>query len=197
MTQTLEQTQTSTFTPGEFRHRFSIEEFEALSFRGAFAGQRVELIRGDIHFMAAMGTPHFLAVRIFNQELVTKLGQGAAISCQLPVNLVGHSQPEPDFTVVKVEKAAPRIPSAEDIATVIEISDSTLRYDRTEKLTLYASNHIPEYWIVDVARVTLEIYREPEGSEYLFKHVLKKGQSASLLEFPDTLLEWWGFDAQE
>ena len=69
-------------------------------------------------------------------------------------------------------------------------------FDQTDKLKAYAENGIPEYWILDVEQMQLEVYREPKGNAYLFKHVLQKGQSASLLEFPDIALEWWGFDAQ-
>ena len=194
---------------GEFRYRYSVGEFEQMAAKGAFDDKRVELLYGDVHVlrdlnlrqgglnpMAAMGNLHFIAMRVLSHELYGKLSGPVAISCQLPFNLDGYSQPEPDFTLVKRENAHPRLPTAQEVMAVIEVSDSTLRFDQTDKLKAYAENGIPEYWILDVEQMQLEVYREPKGNAYLFKHVLQKGQSASLLEFPDIALEWWGFDAQ-
>jgi len=195
---------------GDFRYRYSVREYEEMAAKGAFEGKRVELLCGDVHVlrnldtkiggpdsMAAMGNPHFTAMRVLSHELYGKLSGPLAISCQLPFNLDGRSQPEPDFTLVKRENAHSRLPTAREVMAVIEVSDSTLRFDQTDKLKAYAENGIPEYWILDLEQMQLEIYREPKGNAYLFKHVLQKGQSARLLEFPDILLEWWGFEAQE
>ena len=183
------------FTPGEFRHRYTLAEYEHMARVGAFDGKRTELLGGDIRVMTAMGSHHFLMVLHLNAEFFRALDGQAYVACQLPLNLDDGSQPQPDFMILRQNFQRKTIPQPQEVVCVVEVSDSTLCYDQTAKLKFYASSNILEYWIVDVERVTLEIYREPKGNEYLFKHVLQKGHSASLLEFPDTLLEWWGFDA--
>ena len=143
---------------GNFRYRYSVQEFEEMAAKGAFEGKRVELLYGDVHMlrdlnmkqggpnpMAVMGNRHFIYMRVLSHELYGKLSGPLAISCQLPFNLDGRSQPEPDFTLVKRENAHSRLPTAQEVMAVIEVPDSTLHFDQTDKFKVYAENGIPEY----------------------------------------------------
>ncbi|MFN3927360.1 MAG: Uma2 family endonuclease [Pseudanabaenaceae cyanobacterium] len=62
------------------------------------------------------------------------------------------------------------------ILLIIEVADISLKYDRTTKLTLYAENQIPEYWIANLERGTLEIYRQPQNKNYLKQTVIDTPQ---------------------
>ena len=75
---------------------------------------------------------------------------------------------------------------AEDTVLLIEVAETSLRYDRSVKLRLYAEAGIQEYWIVDCAAESVEIYRAPEGDGY--RDVLRVADAemtVSPQEFPD------------
>ena len=74
----------------------------------------------------------------------------------------------------------------DDIPLIIEVSDTTLTYDRTEKLACYASNDVPEYWIVNLQNRTLECYRGPADDEYRERRTLDPADTVAP-EFNDTL----------
>lgn len=81
---------------------------------------------------------------------------------QQPITL-GSSEPVPDLCVVRAEAARylDRHPGAEDVALVVQVADSTLLLDRNCKQTIYAAAGIPEYWIVNLAERSIEIFRQP------------------------------------
>jgi Uma2 family endonuclease len=74
------------------------------------------------------------------------------------------------------------------VPLVIEVSDTSLQYDRTVKLRLYARAGIPEYWIADVNTDTVEVYRSPSGERYANRQVLAHGESIAPLAFPDVVI---------
>ena len=82
------------------------------------------------------------------------------------------------------------LPTAEDCVLVIEISDNTLRFDQRVKLLKYALSGIPEYWILDLNKRRLEVYRVPEDEDYLERTTLKPGQTVRALAFPEIEVRW-------
>jgi Uma2 family endonuclease len=60
---------------------------------------------------------------------------------------------------------------------LVEIADTTLAYDRSTKRVLYARNGVPEYWLVNLIQGVLEVYRNPQGSDYLEHRIVKKGET--------------------
>lgn len=144
------------------------EEYYRLAETGFFEGKRVELIEGEIFEMSPMKTPHATAVRLILEVMRKNFDAGFIVDSQLPMSFSQKSEPEPDIAIVKGEirdfvKSHPA--SAE---LIIEVSDTTLFYDRTRKVSLYAKNNIQDYWIVNLKDRRLEIYRRPITDEEAF-----------------------------
>jgi Uma2 family endonuclease len=76
----------------------------------------------------------------------------------------------------------------EDALLVIEVADTTLRYDRTVKLRLYANAGIPEYWIVDATAETVEIHRAPSVGRYATVRQPARGETIAPLALPDATI---------
>jgi len=136
---------------------------------------RVELIEGEIIDMAPIGTNHASVVNQLTRLLVMAVGERGIVQAQGPARLDRYSEPEPDIAVF-----APRAdfyrherPSLAQTLLVIEVSDSTLRYDRDVKVPLYARHGIREVWIVDLQHNELRVYRRPQGDSYLEQKVTK------------------------
>ena len=138
---------------------------------------RVELINGKVRYMSPINSPHASMVNRLTRILNKLLEGRATISPQNPIDLgAKYSEPEPDIAVAKYrtddyEEFHPRV---EDIFLLIEVADSSLMYDRTEKLAMYADKKIEEYWIVNLGRKKVEIYRQPKGKRYEFKQVIER-----------------------
>jgi Uma2 family endonuclease len=151
------------------RHPLTVMDFHKMGEAGIFPpGARVELINGEIIDMAPIGSPHAGKVKRLNNLLTRILGDQAIIDLQNPVILGDLSEPQPDIAVLRpradfYEQAHPR---ADDVLLLIEVADTTARYDREIKMPLYARHGIVEVWLLDLEHGQLEIYREPnaEGS---------------------------------
>jgi len=149
---------------------------------------RLQLINGEIVEMSPQGSRHATAVRLVERALSKVFGAGHDIRSQLPLSLGDHSEPEPDVAVVR---GAPRDytdahPSR--ALLVVEVSDSTLRLDRAEKLRVYAANGIPEYWIVNLIETTLEVYRDPASETYRSKTTYTASDTVAPVAQPETVV---------
>jgi Uma2 family endonuclease len=98
------------------------------------------------------------------------------------------SVPQPDLAWLKRKDYRHGRPTPEDVLLLIEVSDSSLRYDREVKGPLYAQAGIQEYWIVNVPEETIEVYRQPHGARYGSVTTLRRGDVARSLAFPDVAL---------
>ena len=104
----------------------------------------------------------------FTQRLTATYAHEALVLVQCPIQIPPNSEPEPDFTLLRlpIERYETQKPQPEDVLLIIEVSGSTLAYDRSEKLSLYAEANIPEVWIKNLPENTLEVYRQPERGTY-------------------------------
>lgn len=127
---------------------------------------RVELIEGEIVEMAAIGTRHFSCVNRLNRLLVRSVGDDAIVSVQNPVRLNEHTEPQPDLAVLRPRDYLESLPGPEDVLFLIEVSDTTLAYDRGIKVPLYARAGIAEVWIVDLTSEVIERYTGPSDATY-------------------------------
>jgi Uma2 family endonuclease len=96
-----------------------------------------------------------------------------------------RSEPEPDLALLRARPdgyRAPPPPSASDVLLIVEVSDTSLRYDREVKLPLYARRGIPEVWIVDLAAHVVEIHRKPEYAEVVTR---SRSETLQPLSLPD------------
>lgn len=149
--------------PAALRRPFSREEFARAGTLGVFGpGERLELIGGEVvRKMSPQDTRHATSITLVADALRRAFRRGAHVRVQLPLALGRYHEPEPDLAVVS---GAARDYAAEHPSTallVVEISDSTLRFDRGAKASLYAQVGIADYWVVDVADRVVEVFREP------------------------------------
>ncbi len=145
-------------------HPLTWHEYQLLTEGGAFQERRVELIEGVIYDkMAAMLGPHALAVSRIDRTFRRAFDGQAAIRGQSAIKLNESSRPEPDLVLARgVEEDYPDHPVPADLLLVLEVSDSTLSFDRRTKASAYARAEIVEYWIVNITERQLEIHRGPQ-----------------------------------
>ncbi|MFZ0552971.1 MAG: Uma2 family endonuclease [Steroidobacteraceae bacterium] len=129
---------------------------------------RVELIEGDVVRMAPIGDRHGSAVEELDELLHQAVTGRARVRCQMPVRLGDYSEPEPDFVVMRARTGHNdrAHPSAADVFLIVEISDSTLRYDLDVKVPLYARHGVSEVWVIDLKHHKLHLYRSPVDDCY-------------------------------
>lgn len=151
------------------RHRFTVAEYERMGQVGIFSeDERVELVRGEVIKMSPIGERHASCVDFLTQLITLRLRRSAIVRVQNPVQLDDYSEPQPDITVLKPRDDFYRHahPRPEDVLLVIEVSDSTLDFDRKVKVHLYARAGIPETWVVNLPEERIEVYSDPVGGEY-------------------------------
>ena len=151
------------------RHSFTVAEYERMGQVGIFSeDERVELVCGEVIQMSPIGERHAARVDFLTQFITLRLRRSAIVRVQNPVQLDDYSEPQPDIAVLKPRDdfyngAHPR---PEDVLLVIEVSDSTLEYDRKIKMPLYAGAGIPEAWLVNLPEERIEVYSDPADGEY-------------------------------
>jgi Uma2 family endonuclease len=144
------------------RHRLTVEDFHRMGRAGLFVPEaRMELIEGEIIDRAPIGSAHASRGRRLADLLTTQLHGKAVIAVQDPVRLDDRSEPQPDVAVLRYCEdfyaAAHSCPG--DILLIIEVADTTARFDREVKIPLYARHCIPEVWLLDLETGTMEVYR--------------------------------------
>ena len=139
---------------------WTVDQFHYLGDLGMFEGRRAMLIDGVIVEEGPMNPPHRIALELTVDAVRQAFGTGWRLCIQLPLVLGQSTDPEPDVAVVA---GSPRGVSSHPTSAslVIEISDTSLRYDRTVKLGAYAAGGIGDYWVVDVNGRQLHVHRDP------------------------------------
>jgi hypothetical protein len=171
------------------RRRFTIEEYERMVETGILTrDDRVELIEGEIVEMSPIGTPHAAFVANLTHLLVHAVGDRGRVWVQGPVRMPPRSVPQPDLALLRPRSYVREAATMVDVLLVIEVSDTSLRYDRTVKLRLYARAGIPEYWIVDANTETLEMYRSPSDERYADQRHPARDERVAPLAFPEAAL---------
>jgi Uma2 family endonuclease len=170
------------------RRRFTRSEYYRMAEFGILREHdRVELIKGEIVEMSPPGRLHRAFAGNLNQLLAARLVDRAVVWMQNPIVLSGDTEPQPDLAVLRRRSPSyrEREADADDVLLLIEVADSSLAYDRTTKLRLYAEAGIPEYWIVDCTAESVEVYRDPSGESY--RDVIRASAPATLRlqAFPD------------
>ena len=172
------------------RRRFTRAEYHRMAEVGILRKHdRVELIRGEIVEMSPIGR-HKAFVGNLAQLLIVRLADRATVWVQSSIVLSEDTEPEPDLAVLR-RGAVPykeRDAWAEDVLMLIEVADSSLAYDRSTKLRLYAEAGIPEYWVVDCAAESVEVYRTPGPEGYRDVSLAAGTATLTLETFPDVEL---------
>lgn len=187
---TLTDTPTLIFTPEPATFKYwTVEEYHQMGELGILkADHRTELIAGQIVVMAAKGTPHVLGLRLLAVVLGELISSGPFfVSTQDPIHLNEFSEPEPDLAIVQGTALdyADRHPNADDLVLVVEVSDSTLKYDCEVKDKLYAQAGIEDYWVLDVKSQRLHVFRNPTAAGYTSHLILDRPNAIAPLAFPE------------
>ncbi|MDM3847132.1 MAG: Uma2 family endonuclease [Aphanizomenon gracile PMC638.10] len=167
---------------------WTVEEYHRMNEAGIFTpDERVELLEGRIIWMIAKGTAHRSAVGRIDRLLQDCLKNRALICVQDPVKLNDRSEPEPDISVVKIHPLdyADHHPTPSEVYLIIEVADSSLKLDCETKAQAYSVAGIKDYWVLDVVKRELYIFRNPTQNGYESQAIIMENATVSPLEFPD------------
>jgi Uma2 family endonuclease len=176
---------------GVRRRRFTAEEYHRLAEVGILReGERLELIEGEILCMSPIGLRHAACVGRLNRELTLALGRRALLWPQNPVRLFPDTEPQPDVVILRERQDgyahAPASPA--DALLVVEVADTSYRYDRRVKLPLYARSGVSEMWIVDLTHDIVELHRDRQADGYATTATVGRGGMVSPAAFPDVVI---------
>jgi Uma2 family endonuclease len=148
------------------RFKLTVEQYHRMGEAGILGPEdRVELIDGELIRKAPIGSMHVGLHSRLNRLLVAQTEGQAVLTPASGLRLSDFTEPQPDFIVLRwrADDYMGKLAHASDALLVIEVSDSSLRYDRDLKLGLYARAGVPEVWIVDVRGEQVLVHREPDG----------------------------------
>ena len=181
-----------TETPGAatppMRRKFTVDEYYRMAEVGILQpDERLELIDGEITLMAPIGNPHASCVRRVERVFAQIAGEAVTVSGQNPVRLDERSDPQPDVAILRYREDdyAGKPPTAEDVLLLIEVSDTTLTYDRGTKLNLYAEANVPETWIMNLPEDCIESFTQPGPNGYAHHVIYRRGDTISPSTLPD------------
>ncbi len=170
-------------------YRLTVADYYRMGEAGIFApGARVELLDGQIVEMLPIG-PFHSGVGTQLQALFAKTGgERWVVRSQYPIRLNDGSEPQPDLALVKTREDfyRRRHPEPPDVFLLIEVADSSVLYERQDKLPIYARAGIVEYWLVNLLEKVVEVYREPSAlGVYDSVFRFKAGDRIAPAAFPD------------
>src|SRR5262249_52216070 len=166
---------------------FTVDEYYRMADAGILTeDDRVELIDGEIIEISPIGNRHQACVNRANTFFNEAFGRAAIVSNQSPLRLSNYTEPVPDVIVLKPapDFYASRERRPGDVFLVVEVSDTTLRYDKNLKLPRYAAAGVAEVWIEDLRNDLLLVYRDPGEKGFKTSLILHRGDSISPLAFP-------------
>lgn len=168
---------------------FTRGEYYAMAEAGILKPEdRVELIEGEIYRLWPISPPHAGGVnRLVDGFASLIVSHRAVLSPQNPVHLTDISEPQPDITLLRPRQDfyGEGHPTPEDVLLLVEVADSSIGFDRGTKFPLYARCGLPEAWLVDLVKRTLEVHREPGRDGYRKVGKLRAGDRIAPLAFPD------------
>ena len=170
------------------KHLTNLDEWRKLGEANIFPPEsRLELINGEILDMAPIGFNHSGHLNRINKLFARLIPDDVIPSVQNPLQLGDFSEPEPDFMLLKsnADFYSSRHPIAGDVLLLIEVADSSLAFDQNQKLRLYALHGIPEYWLLNLNDLSLEVYRKPNGEVYAEKTTLRAGDTITLSQLEE------------
>jgi len=143
---------------------------------------KVELIHGEILEMSPIRSKHAGIVKKINKLFQKLLGESMIVGVQNPLNLSGNSQPEPDISLLKFREDfyTASHPKPADVLLLIEVADSSVAFDREVKMPLYAEANIPEFWLIDLEKEVVEVYKQPQGGKYHYREVFNQANTIKL-----------------
>jgi Uma2 family endonuclease len=170
------------------RYRFSVHDIDVMSEAGLFQPEaKLELIDGVIYLMPSPSSEHSGKVNYLSKRCEQVYGDVCIISTQNPVFFSDFDFVLPDIALLhyRDDYYEANHPTGQDVFLIIEVSKTSLDYDKGTKLKLYASQGIREVWIINVLASVVEVYRQPSGEHYLETFTVQAGMPLAPLAFPD------------
>jgi Uma2 family endonuclease len=174
------------------RRHFNITEYYRMTAAGVLSeDDRVELIEGEIVEMNPIGSRHAACVGRLTELLGRMVSDQAIVWVQNPVQVNDYSEPLPDIALLKRRDDfyAQANPQPSDVMLIVEVADSSVEYDRDIKIPLYVGAAIPEVWLVNLTKDTIEIYTQPVGDAYREIRIVKRGESIVSKSIPNLILD--------
>jgi len=170
-------------------HPITVEEFDRMAEAGVFGDLRIELIDGQLIDVPRQGPLHAGTVSFCSDRFRDAFGARVIVRAQLPLRVGSRSQPEPDLALVHHAQRfyRDRHPAADETFAVVEVSHTTITFDRDVKRQVYAAERVPEYWIVNIEDDAVEMYRDPHDLGYGWSEVRRRGDTVSFAAFPDVV----------
>lgn len=159
--------------------RFRVEDFRKMTEVGILPEESGwEIIDGYLIDKMSIGSKHASVVRRLSKYLERNLGDIVQVSGQNPIHIDEYNEPEPDIALLqpRADFYAESHPTPTDVLLLIEVSDSTVEYDREVKKKLYAESGIREFWIVNLKDETIETFTQPKNGVYYSARILEKGE---------------------
>jgi Uma2 family endonuclease len=170
---------------------FNVDEYHRMSEAGILSeDDRVELVDGEILNISPIGSRHVGCVNRLNGLLNQRIAQLALVSIQNPIRIDDYSEPEPDVALLKprADYYAQSLATVDDVLLIIEVADTSLEYDRSVKLSLYARAGIVEVWLVNLSNDTVEACSQPANGIYQTVRIVKRGETILAEGFPTLVL---------
>src|SRR5437763_1624614 len=166
------------FIPQPVRLRFSVDEYYKMIELGLITDyEKAEIIDGELIKKMTIGDKHALAVDLLNRFFSRNLPDEILVRVQNPLRLTDFDEPEPDLVLADLTKYdGKRHPTPNEVILVVEVSDSTLKYDRDTKMGLYAAANIREVWIVNLIDNIIEVHQDPSNGIYQLVKIYNRGE---------------------
>ena len=168
--------------------KFTVEEYYRMAEVGILHDtERVELINGEIVLMPPIGINHAGIVNRWTRFLVEQARGRYSVQIQNPVRIGEHSEPQPDVSILlfRDDDYLNVRPGPEETLVAVEVSDTSLAYDRGTKVTIYSQAGIPETWVVNLPEDCIEVFTEASVNGYAQHTVYRRGELIS----PSTLAD--------
>ena len=167
---------------------FTVDDYHRMGDAGIIGiEERTELIEGEVITMSPIGDRHAIAVNIATDRFTNAFRGQAIVSVQNPLRLSLYTEPQPDLVLLRYRSDfyKGRKWRPEDALLVLEVSETTLRFDRKVKLPLYAAAGVTELWIENLEAEELLVFRNPTGRAYSTALSFHRDDFVSVEAFPD------------
>ena len=170
------------------RRLFSVYDYHKMVDAGILCeDDRVELIRGEVVAMSPIGPRHNAAVLRALNKLLSIVGNHAIVGSQGSIRLDEYDEPQPDIYLLRPKEDfyASGHAGAPDIFLIVEMADSSLGYDRSTKMELYAETAVPEYWVADIQNECVIAHSNPAPKGYRTVQTWKRGTAITPRLLPE------------
>jgi len=179
------------FQPQPMRLRFTVDEYYKMIELGMLKDyEKAEIIEGELIQKIPIGDRHASVVDFLTRVFVKNAPDEILVRIQNPIRLSDYDEPEPDIVLADLRKFdGKRHPRPDEIILIIEVSDSTVKYDRDQKLPLYAEVEIPEVWIVNLPNEIVEVHTKPKFGLYQLAQIYNRGDILQSEAIPNLEIE--------